>query len=162
MPFEVVAPRRHPGGVSRQRALHDIHADFCPTTHGRDDEGETMLVEERCYTLLPGRANDYFALYAERGLEPQSRYLDYMLGYYFSELGDLNEVVHLWGHASLDAREANRARMRADPDFQAYWHEVRGLIIKQRTRILRPAPFFTRTLDAIADAARAQRRHDTV
>lgn len=113
-----------------------------------------MFVEERCYTLLPGRANEYFALYAERGLEPQSRYIDCMLGYYVSELGDLNEVVHLWGHDSLDARETNRARMRADPDFQAYWHKVRGLIVKQRTRILRPAPFFADRLDAMAQVAR--------
>lgn len=114
-----------------------------------------MFVEERCYTLLPGRANDYFTLYAERGMAHQRRYVDCLLGYYSSEIGDLNEVVHLWGHTSLDAREANRARMRADPDFQAYWHDVRALIVKQRSRILRPAPFFTDTLAAMAELARA-------
>lgn len=105
-----------------------------------------MYVEERIYRVLPGRLSEYFALYEERGLGPQSRYLNTMLGYYASEIGDLNEAVHLWVHESLDAREENRARMRADADFQAYWQAVRGLVVDQRTRILKPAPFFIHRL----------------
>lgn len=105
-----------------------------------------MFVEERVYTLLPGRIPEYLALYEARGLIPQSRYLSTMLGYYSSEIGDLNEVVHLWSHESLDAREENRERMRADPEFKAYWDEVKHLIVRQRNRILRPAPFFVDAL----------------
>lgn len=105
-----------------------------------------MFVEERVYRLKPGCIPAYFALYENKGLVPQRRYLKQMLGYYASEIGDLNEVVHLWAHESLDMREENRARMRADADFQAYWQEVRPLIVEQRTRILKPAPFFADTL----------------
>jgi hypothetical protein len=111
-----------------------------------------MYVEERIYRVLPGRLGDYFALYEQRGLGPQSRYLGTMLGYYASELGELNEAVHLWVHDSLDAREENRARMRADPEFQAYWHEVRGLIVDQRSRIMKPAPFFAGRLHHLVQA----------
>lgn len=114
-----------------------------------------MFVEERIYTLRPGCLPAYFALYEAEGMRPQARYLTAMLGYYASEIGDLNEVVHLWGHDSLDAREANRARMRADPDFKAYWQEVQGMIVKQRSRILKPAPFFTDRLARMAELARS-------
>lgn len=106
-----------------------------------------MYVEERVYRLKPGCIGAYFALYEAKGLEPQSRYLNTMLGYYASEVGDLNEVIHLWAHRSLDERDENREKMRADPDFQAYWQEVRGMIVQQRTRIMKPAPFFAKRLN---------------
>lgn len=83
----------------------------------------------------------------------QRRYIGGMLGYYSSEIGDLNEVVHLWAHDSLDTRETKRAAMRADPEFQAYWQEVREIVVTQRTRILKPAPFFQATLRRFVDAA---------
>jgi NIPSNAP len=126
--------------------------------NGDDDrptaqESRAMFVEERIYRVKPGCLGAYFALYEAKGLEPQSRYLSTMLGYYASEIGDLNEAVHLWAHESLDAREANRALMRADPDFQAYWQEVRGLIVEQRNRILKPAPFFEARLRAMTAGA---------
>lgn len=114
-----------------------------------------MYVEERVYRLKPGRIGDYFALYEARGMVPQARYIQTMLGYYASEIGDLNEVVHLWAHDSLDARERNRERMKADPEFQAYWREVSELIVEQRTRIMKPAPFFIERLQRMAAAARA-------
>lgn len=114
-----------------------------------------MYVEERVYRVKPGCIGEYFSLYESKGMAPQSRYIKVMLGYYASEIGDLNEVIHLWAHESLDAREANRERMRADPEFQAYWQEVRQIIVSQRTRIMKPAPFFRDKLTALVEAATA-------
>lgn len=105
-----------------------------------------MFVELRSYRLLPGSAADYFALYEAKGMRIQLQYLPTMFGYYQSEIGDLNQAVHLWGHESLDARETNRARMRSDPAFKAYWNEVRPLILEQKNQILRAAPFFEERL----------------
>lgn len=111
-----------------------------------------MYIEERIYRVKPGRLAEYFALYESKGLIPQARYLGTMLGYYASEMGELNEAVHLWAHESLDGREASRERMRADPEFQAYWHEVRERIVSQSNRILKPAPFFFGRLRGLVDA----------
>lgn len=105
-----------------------------------------MYVEERVYRLKPGCIGEYFSLYEAKGLAPQQRYIKHLLGYYASEIGDLNEVIHLWAHQSLDAREENRERMKLDPEFQAYWQEVRTIIVSQRTRIMKPAPFFRERL----------------
>lgn len=113
-----------------------------------------MFVEQRSYTMAPGRIHEYLTLYEEHGMPIQLQYLPLMLGYYSSEIGDLNVAVHLWGHESLDAREANRTAMRADPAFKRYWEMVRPLIASQRTQILRPAPFFVDRLHNIVAAVR--------
>lgn len=110
-----------------------------------------MFVEQRAYQLLPGVGPEYLELYERKGMQAQLRYLPLMMGYYLSEIGDLNEIVHMWLHESLDAREANRARMRADPDFNAFWTEASKLIVRQRTRILKPAPFFEPRLGQFRD-----------
>ncbi|MDT0510259.1 NIPSNAP family protein [Novosphingobium sp. MMS21-SN21R] len=112
-----------------------------------------MYVEQRIYTLKPGCIAQYFSLYETKGMAAQARYLPNMLGYYASEVGDLNEVIHLWGHDSLDGREANREKMRADQEFQAYWQEVRQIIVRQRTLIMKPAPFFVDRLARMMSAA---------
>jgi len=113
-----------------------------------------MFVEERTYKLKPGRIPEYFALYESKGLIPQSRYIKLMLGYYAAEIGDLNEVIHLWAHESLDARDRNREAMKADSEFKVYWREARELIVAQRTRIMKPAPFFEVRLRKLIDAAK--------
>lgn len=113
-----------------------------------------MWVEERVYGVKSGCVPEYFALYEAKGLIAQRRHVKLNLGYYFSEIGDLNEVVHLWAHESLDAREQARASMRQDPDFQKYWAEVRTIVTSQRTRILKPAPFFVETLNRMVDMIR--------
>jgi hypothetical protein len=65
------------------------------------------------------------------------------VGYYSVEVGTLNTVVHLWAYTSQADREARRARMQANPAWQAYWAKVRQLIVTQQTVFLKPAPFFT-------------------
>lgn len=115
-----------------------------------------MFIEERVYQVKPGRIPEYFELYETKGLIPHTRYMKVMLGYYAAEIGNLNEVIHLWAHESLDARDASRDAMRADADFKAYWHEVRELIVAQRTRIMKPAPFFEERLSKLIAAVKPE------
>jgi hypothetical protein len=110
-----------------------------------------MIVEERVYTVKPGRTGEYLALYEARGMIPQQRYIKHMLGYYAAEIGDLNEIIHIWAHESLDARDRNREAMRADPEFAAYWRDVRDIVVAQRTRIMKPAPFFSERLSRLVE-----------
>jgi hypothetical protein len=62
-------------------------------------------------------------------------------GYFTSEIGEPNHVVAWWSYASLDDRQARRARMSADPLWQAYLDKVVDLIQLQNTRILQPTAF---------------------
>ncbi len=102
-----------------------------------------MLVEERTYTTHPGKWREYLSLFESEGLTVQKRILGRMVGYYTTEIGELNQIVHLWAYKDLDERAHRRAVLLADPTFSAYVVKMLPLLQKQQTRILRPAPFFT-------------------
>jgi hypothetical protein len=63
-----------------------------------------MIVEERTYTVKPGSVATYYRDYDPRGLEIQARILGNLIGYFHTEIGELNQLVHLWGYDSLAAR----------------------------------------------------------
>ena len=100
-----------------------------------------MIVEERIYTLQPGKVPEMVRLYGEEGLPLQQKYLGRFIGYFTSETGNVNQVVFLWGYDSLDDRAARRARLADDPAWQAYLQKVIPLLVKQENRILKPTAF---------------------
>lgn len=104
-----------------------------------------MLVEMRTYTTHPGKLGEYLALYEAEGLAVQKRVLGRMVGYYRSEIGALNQVVHLWAYTDLVERAQRRQVLLADPDFKAYVRKMLPLLVSQESRVLTPAPFFTPT-----------------
>jgi hypothetical protein len=114
-----------------------------------------MFVEERIYTLHPGKVPEYLKLYQEEGMAIQTRILPALVGYYTSEIGTLNLVVHMWAYGDLKARAEDRARMMADTAWQAYVKKVTPLIVHQESRILTPAPFFAAQLQAMIKASKA-------
>ncbi|MBM3573154.1 MAG: NIPSNAP family protein, partial [Alphaproteobacteria bacterium] len=80
-----------------------------------------MIVDMRTYTLFPGLLNDYVEHYGAKGLPIQKRYLgERMLGYFVTEVGPLNQVIHFWQYESMAEREALRAKMVVDPEWAAY------------------------------------------
>ena len=100
-----------------------------------------MIVEQRTYTLQPGKVPEMVRLYGEEGLALQQKYLGRFIGYFVAESGDVNQVVFLWGFDSADDRAARRARMAQDPAWQAYLAKVLPLLVAQESRLLRPADF---------------------
>ena len=114
-----------------------------------------MFVEERLYTLHPGKVHEYLKLYQEEGMAIQMRYLPAMVGYYTSEIGTLNLVVHMWAYEDLKQRSELRAKMQADPGWQIYVKKIQPLIQHQKSRILNPAPFFATKLEAMVKAGKS-------
>ncbi|WP_420994777.1 MULTISPECIES: NIPSNAP family protein [Cupriavidus] len=100
-----------------------------------------MIVEERVYTCYCGKAQTYVKMYEAEGLAIQRPILGHLLGYFTSELGTLNQVVHLWAYQDLEDRAARRARLLADPAWQAYAAKVQPLVLTQENKILVPAAF---------------------
>ena len=100
-----------------------------------------MILEERTYRLHPGKTPEYLRNYEEKGLEIQKRILGNLVGYFTSEIGELNCIVHMWGYASLEERTARRAKLQADPAWQAYLPLITPLIQKMDNRILIPTSF---------------------
>jgi hypothetical protein len=100
-----------------------------------------MIIEERIYTCYSGKAQLYAAMYAAEGLAIQRPILGHLVGYFTSEIGTLNQVVHLWAYESLEDRTTRRARLLSDPAWETYAAKVRPLVITQENKILIPAPF---------------------
>ena len=102
-----------------------------------------MIVEQRTYTTHPGKWRDYLALYQAEGLAVQQRILGRMAGYYYSEAGALNQIVHLWAYQDLNERAERRAALAADAQWQSYVRKMLPLLQTQESKLLMPAPFFT-------------------
>lgn len=100
-----------------------------------------MIVEERDYRLKPGKLGEFVNAYEEQGLPLQLEMLGTFLGYFTTEVGELNHVVALWAYDSLDDRLRRRDAMMADPRWQAYLNRVTHLLDVQQVRFLRPTRF---------------------
>ena len=100
-----------------------------------------MIVEERIYTLHPGKVAEMVRLYAEEGLPLQQKYLGRFIGYFTAESGNPNQVVFLWGYDSADDRATRRDRLAKDPLWQQYLQKVVPLLVKQENRLLKPTEF---------------------
>ena len=100
-----------------------------------------MIVEQRTYTLEVGNVPTYLAMYQAEGIDIQRRILGNMLGYFSTEVGTLNQIIHMWGYDSFEERLRRRAALGAEPAWQAYVAKLRPLILKQENKILIHAPF---------------------
>ncbi|WP_374633519.1 NIPSNAP family protein [Ferrovibrio sp.] len=100
-----------------------------------------MIVEERNYTLKPGKAGEFMALYQKKGLQIQTRILGNLIGYFLSEIGDLNVAVHLWGYESLEERTRRRGLLIQEQVWRDYIAAVTPLIDRMSNRILLPTAF---------------------
>ena len=50
----------------------------------------------RMYTLKPGGTPDYMAAVRELALPIRKKYGVKLAGWYYSDVGELNQVVHIW------------------------------------------------------------------
>jgi hypothetical protein len=100
-----------------------------------------MVYEMRTYRLKNGAVPAYLKVVEDEGIAIQKQHLGELVGYFFSEIGVINQIVHIWGFSSLDDREARRSALMADPAWQAFLPKIRDLIEVAENKILKPAPF---------------------
>lgn len=100
-----------------------------------------MIYELRTYRLKTGSVPAYLRLVEEEGIAVQASHLGELVGYFSSEIGELNQIVHVWAFQSLDDREARRAALAADPRWQVFLPKIQALIETMENKILKPARF---------------------
>ena len=76
-----------------------------------------MLYDFRMYTLKPGSTPDYRAGVKEVGLPIRQNHDVALSGWYWSDVGTLNQVVHIWGYEDLAHLNSQKAAVYADPDW---------------------------------------------
>ena len=102
-----------------------------------------MLYDHRTYTCKPGTIRKALELYAAQGFKAQSRHLGQPVLYAMTEVGNVNQYVHIWAYDSADDRAKKRAAMQADPEWQTYLKlsAEAGYLEKQENKLLLTAPF---------------------
>ncbi len=100
-----------------------------------------MIYEERCYTIKPGKLDEYIDNFGARALPVQGPILGNLVGFFRTDFGRLNQVVHIWGYDDLDDRLRKRASVWHHPDWPEYIKRARPLLQAQENRLLYPVPF---------------------
>ena len=99
-----------------------------------------MVVDCRIYTIRVGMVQTFLDMFQNEGLEPQQRILGNFMGLYRTEIGDVNQIMMMFGYADAGERERRRAALYKDPAFAAYLKKARELIERQDVRLLVAAP----------------------
>ena len=104
-----------------------------------------MIYDHRTYTCRPGTIKKHLALYAEHGYPAQLRILGTPILFAQTETGDVNSFVHIWSYRDAADREARRAQLAADSEWQAYLLKSAeaGYLAAQINKLLIPAPFMS-------------------
>jgi len=100
-----------------------------------------MFYELRTYRLKVGALPAYLKLVQDEGLEIQKRHLGQLVGYFSTDIGVLNQIVHLWAFDSLDDRDRRRAALLMDAQWLAFLPKLQVLIEEMECKILRPTHF---------------------
>ena len=74
-----------------------------------------MIYELRTYAIKPAQLAAYLKLWEDKGMlvRKDSQY-GQLIGFWVSEFGQLNQVVHLWCYPSLNERSSIRAALMRD------------------------------------------------
>ncbi|KAJ1672589.1 hypothetical protein EV182_006883, partial [Spiromyces aspiralis] len=97
------------------------------------------LYELRSYTLLPGRLLEWEQNW-RRGVECR-KHNERMIGAWFSQLGELNQIHHMWAYPDLQSRkEMREAAWKEDGWAKTVYNTLR-VVQHMDTQILAPLPF---------------------
>lgn len=102
-----------------------------------------MIIDHRTYTMHGYKVPKWLALYEQYGLPLQSEHLGNLIGFFQTEIGPLNQVIHLWGFESMAERERRRALMVQDPRWDEFMRrsEELGAVMTAENKIIRPVGF---------------------
>ena len=98
-----------------------------------------MIYELRTYTLKPGLAPTVAKNAGEVGRNIRGGEYGKLEGYWMTEIGPLNQVMHLWSYTDLNERANLRAALNANSRWTSeYLPLIRPNLIRQDIRILNP------------------------
>ena len=83
-----------------------------------------MIIEQRTYRFKAGKIPTFMAIYQKTGLPIQERILGNLIGYFITEIGPLNETVHLWGYDTLNDRNERRANLGSNEEWMMFLNQM--------------------------------------
>ncbi len=102
-----------------------------------------MFVEQRMYTMHPGKLPAWLKVYEALACPCSSKHLGPLMGFFTTEFGPLNRAVFLRAYDDLADRDRGMASREADPDWAAFRAESGkiGALAQQENKLIAPVPF---------------------
>ena len=98
-----------------------------------------MIHELRIYAIQPGKLAEYLKNSFEIGRKARGDNFGKQEGYWTTEFGPLNRVVHLWSFADLNERTRLRAELaKYEPWTKGYLPAVMPFVLAQENQFLTP------------------------
>jgi hypothetical protein len=95
-----------------------------------------MIYEVRTYRLKQGTTNKAIDAFAE-AYEHRKKYSE-LAAFWYTEIGPLNEIIHVWPYKDLDERTKIRAEANKDPNWPP---KIGEFLQEQQSEIFHPFPF---------------------
>ena len=99
------------------------------------------LYELRTYTFYVGRLPEAISLYNEKGWPTLEKYQDKLVGYFTSDVGGLNQLIHLWKFNDDADRRQHWRTLFSDKNFIEFGKQLRPLILSQSNQLLLASPW---------------------
>jgi NIPSNAP len=94
-----------------------------------------MIYEIRTYNVKPGQVGQYEKIWSQ-SYETRSKYSP-LYGWFHTEIGPLNQMIHIWAYNDLQERADTRAAASKDPSGK--WPpQTSDLLVSQENDILIP------------------------
>ena len=98
-----------------------------------------MIYELRTYTTNPGMAPVHATNAGTVGRDIRGDDYGKLVGHWLTEIGPLNQSMHLWEYADLNDRMAKRAALAKNERWQnEYRPGNRGVMMRQDVRLMSP------------------------
>ena len=106
------------------------------------DDRTDMVYDFRQYTFRPGAVPQYMAAVEEFGVPIRKRHNVKLAGWFYSEVGELNHVTHIWGYKNLRHLKEGKEAVTADSEWSGkYLPAVAGLLVAQKTYLMSSPDF---------------------
>jgi hypothetical protein len=102
-----------------------------------------MVYEQRTYDVHPQHFAAYLKLFETKAMAVRgSGEYGKLIGFWSTEFGPLNRVVHIWAYDSLDHRRLARAALMQNPAWsQEFLPAALPMIARMESCVLNPAAF---------------------
>jgi hypothetical protein len=96
-----------------------------------------VIYELRTYTLKPGAVGQMLKAASTVSHEIRGDNYGKLEGYWSTEIGALNQVMHLWSYSDFDERTRLRKELAANPRWgEEYMPLIHPLLVRQDIRLL--------------------------
>jgi hypothetical protein len=105
--------------------------------HPQQQRENVMIYELRTYTVRPGTLGEMVKAASTLSVDIRKNDYGKLEGYWTTEIGPLNQVMHMWSYSDLNERERLRGELSKNARWTGeYIPVIQPLLMRQEVRLL--------------------------